>query len=858
MNILKLLSIRNLKLNKKRTISTIIGIILSVALICAVASMALSFQATLVENAKNELGYYHIELKDVKEEEIKSIRNNRDIKDIYQIKRCGYAKLIGSKNKEKPYVRLNSMEEETFKNLSFKLIEGRFPNDSRELVISNTINSNAKLNYKIGDTIELDVGERKASDNYKLNGNNPYMEDEEQIINTKKYSFKIVGIIERPNTNFENFGDSGYTIISTGINQGEINLYISLKNPKEYETSLTELLGTQDYKNVKEHDTIITRYEYSINQELLRWEAFAFSDSTIAMLFCVVGVVIFVIVFTSIFCIKNSFAIATTEKIKIYSMLASVGTTKKQIRKNVITEGYILGIIGIPLGILFGLIAVYVLIKLVNILIGDYLLGHVDGIVFKISFMPIFLSIILGVITIYLSARSSAKKASKISPIEGLKNSKDIKVNSKKLKVPRIISTIFKTGGDLAYKNLKRSKKKYRTTVVSISVSIFIFITMSAFIVNAFDLSSNYYKDSNYNLQVSPPSGADFTEKELKNILSHQSIEQYSLLHEIEGDIFKIKDLSKINKSKSISYIMTDENYDEENDEMIEGGEKYLALNINALDTEAFKRYINEIGLNYEDIKGSGILCDDFKNYEENGKEKVSRIYTYSKGDNIEGEFKDKKVSIKVGAISSVKPDGMKNTSYSGGNLIVEINTIKELNFSLYGIAIKSNNVNQLEDDLKTINSNMNLFNLEDAVNQEKSMILVIKIFLYGFIAIITLIGVTNIFNTITANMELRQKEFAMLKSIGMTNKEFNRMINLETIFYGTKAWIYGTILGLLGTIAMYKAFSVKFDKGIYIPIDAIVISAIFVFVFIFVIMKYSVKKINKQNTIETIRKENI
>ena len=137
-------------------------------------------------------------------------------------------------------------------------------------------------------------------------------------------------------------------------------------------------------------------------------------------------------------------------------------------------------------------------------------------------------------------------------------------------------------------------------------------------------------------------------------------------------------------------------------------------------------------------------------------------------------------------------------------------------------------------------------------------MILVVKIFLYGFIAVITLIGITNIFNTITSNMELRQKEFAMLKSIGMTKKEFDRMINLETIFYGTKSWIYGTIMGLLGTFAMYKAFSIKIEQGIFMPIKAIMISAIFVFLFVFIIMKYSIAKINKQNTIETIRRENI
>ena len=81
MNILTTLSIRNLKLNKKRTISTIIGIILSVALICAVASMGMSFQATLVENAKNQSGYWHLKLENVSDEEIKDIQNNRDVKE---------------------------------------------------------------------------------------------------------------------------------------------------------------------------------------------------------------------------------------------------------------------------------------------------------------------------------------------------------------------------------------------------------------------------------------------------------------------------------------------------------------------------------------------------------------------------------------------------------------------------------------------------------------------------------------------------------------------------------------------------------------------------------------------------------
>ena len=137
-------------------------------------------------------------------------------------------------------------------------------------------------------------------------------------------------------------------------------------------------------------------------------------------------------------------------------------------------------------------------------------------------------------------------------------------------------------------------------------------------------------------------------------------------------------------------------------------------------------------------------------------------------------------------------------------------------------------------------------------------MLLVISIFLYGSIGVITLIGVTNIFNTITSNMELRQKEFAMLKSVGMTKKEFNRMINLETLFYSSKSLCYGIALGLIGSYIIHLAFNKSVERAFALPLTAIIISIIFVFIIVYIIMKYSISKINKQNTIETIRKENV
>lgn len=845
MNILNKLSIKNLKLNKKRTISTIIGIVLSVALICAVATMATSFRETLLQGAISKRGYYHIKLSDITENDIKDIKNNRDIKDIKQIQEVGYAELKTSQNKDKPYIHLYSMENSTFEFLKFKLIEGNFPQNENEIIISKHIITNGKSDIKIGDTITLDVGKRISSDNIELDSSCSYNSEHEKIEDSEKHTFKVIGMIERPDYTFENTGDPGYTMITTNLNRGKTEAYLSLKKPKEYKSSISELLGVNyDDLDVIEKNGGETKYKHEINSEILRWEVFAFSDSTVSMLYSVIGVVIFIIIFTSVFCIRNSFAISITEKIKMYGMLSSVGATRKQIKKNVIFEAMALGLIGIPLGILSGLFADFVLLKIVNVLLSDALVGYANGIVFKVSIIPIIISIILGFITIYLSAISSAKKAAKVSPIEQLRNSDEIKIKNKKLKTPKIIEKVFKTGGVLAYKNLKRSKKKYRTTVISIAVSVFIFIIMNAFITNMFDLTGQYYEDYDYNFIVE---SSKFTDEEINKIVKQESVESYHILYQPKR-MYEIRDLSKIHEYGK--ELITEEL----------SGEKYCGLYLVALDEASFKEYSKKIGVKFEDVKDTGILCDEYNEYDkETGAVELKRLYKYEKGDTIVGEYNKEELKIKVGDVSKIKPYGLERFFYDGGYLVVNKNEFKNIDFSDdVTITIQSNNTTELQTAIEEKDSSLTIVNLEDVAKEEKSMILVTNIFLYGFIAVITLIGVTNIFNTITSNMELRQKEFAMLKSIGMTKKEFNRMINLETLFYGTKSLLYGIILGLLGTLAMYKAFSVKIDAGMYIPIKPIIISVIFVFILIFIIMRYSISKINKQNTIETIRKENI
>lgn len=848
MNILNKLTIKNLKLNKKRSLGTIIGIILSVALICAVSNMVSSFRETLIQNAINESGYWHIRLYNVSNDKLKRLKLNKDIDNIYTISEDGYAKLDTIKNEYKPYLKFYGMNKEAFNNLEFKLIKGRFPKNDNEIIISEHLNKNGKANLKIDDEITVNVGDRVTlEDDYVLNDSNPFDKGNEIIKNPNTKKYRVVGIIKRPDVSFEPMSAPAYTTITTSTNEDNFSVFISLKNPRD-KNSFVELLGARNYDEVVNMGINNPRYDYTLNNELLRWEALKFSDSTFSMLLSIAEVVIFIIIFTSIFCIRNSFAISTTEKMRMYGMLSSVGATKKQIKKSVLTEGFILGSIAIPIGIICGIIAVFVLLKIVNLFLGDFLFNNIDGMVFKVSFVAIIISIILGFVTIYFSAISSAKKASKVSPIDNLRNTNDIKISSKKLKTPKLIKNVFKTGGVLAYKNLKRSKKKYRTTVVSLTVSIFVFISMFTFINEGFKQSSNYYQNYDYNYRITFNNNSSMDEiNEIRNL---DSVNASYLVYYAKPSIL-IDDISKINPKEPLEC-----EYDK-NDKCIK---KYARLNIILLDDSTFKSYVKKVKGNYDYLKDKGILTDMYRFYDNKSKKEYEdRIYTYKSGDTINSKLlNEDNISIDVGMVSNIMPYGFENVYSNGGYIVLNNKYFNNIDYYGADLMIDSLDTEQLTNNILNIDSELNYYDMDEEAKAEKSIVIVISIFLYGFIGVITLIGVTNIFNTITSNMELRQKEFAMLKSVGMTKKEFNHMINLETLFYSSKSLIYGSILGIIGSYFVHRAFAGKIDTQFVLPYKAILICILFVFIVVYMIMKYSMNKINKQNMIETIRKENI
>lgn len=857
MTLLNKLTIKNLKLNKKRTIVTIIGIMLSVALITAVASMYASGIKSLIKYETIIKGDFHTAFYNVPTSDIDKFVNNRNIEKLNITEGLGYAK-IDSKNEDKPYAYLKGFTKDSLNDLSIRLVKGRLPENTNEIVIPTHLKTNGRLDLKLNDSITLEVGKRIDSKGSELSQSDKYQNTAgEQLVETQTKTYKIVGIIERPATNIEYYTAPGYTFITYIDSKnlsGNVDIYAKFTKDgvKNWDKTIANILGVsqvlfrkvynQEMESEKLTEQLKKTYMFDMNKYLIDLETNPISSTSMGDLGKVLAIVIVIIVFTSIFCIKNSFDISITEKIRQYGMLRSIGATKKQIKRNVFYEATILGLIGIPLGIILGCLATYILI-----IISNYYLTDVIQTGFKLKLVfstyAILVAIILGIITIYFSALKSATRASKVSEIDSIRNSANLKISSKKIKSPKYIKKLFGIGGVISFKNLKRNKKKYRTTIISITVSTFVFIALYSFMKLAFQNVNNELKVSDFNISLSTNAINDYSYNKFLKTVNLSGIEDYAILRNSE-----LSFTGSHSSKEYLEYFGTKKESDAEEH-----------ITIFAIGKKQYNKYIKSLGLNYDDIKDKVILFDKqyITSYDKNNNRitKNIRVYDFNKGDVITST--NNQLNLEIGAISSIGPNLLKNLANS--YLIISDEMFDKIaktnNLDIY---YKASNADKLQDELDSYlnGESYNIDNKEENVRIMNNLFTLIAIFLYGFIIVISLIGITNIFNTITTNMELRKQEFAMLKSIGMTSKEFKRMIRLESLFMGIKSLLFGILIGIILSYLIY--LSSDSDIPYKLPIVAIIISVLVVFVLISLIMKYSLNKINKQNTIETIRNENI
>ena len=679
MKILNKLTIKSLKLNKKRTLVTIIGIMLSTALITVVAGMITSGIATLKEYYKKTSGDYQVEFKDVPTQDLSYIEENRNIENYFLTSNIGYANLEGSANEDKPYVNIIGIDSSAQAKLPITIDEGRLPTNSSELLISKSIITNGEVNLQVGDKITFDVSKRLLED--KELTQDDILTPDEHLESMYGKEYTIVGIMERLNFDLEPYSAPGYTVFTyLDVNNlgSKANIFANFtkEGAKNYQEVLCNILGL-DANYEKEHnyidimelstgktkDEIGSKYNIAINTDVLQFEGVGINSSYIRMLYLIGIIVVAIIIISSVFVIRNSFAISITERTRQYGMLSSIGATKKQIRKNVLFEGFILGIIGIPLGILLGVGVNFILSIILNNLIGKI----IDNVTFIYSLpvVAIIFSIILAGVTIYFSCRSSARRAAKVSPIDAIRSNADIKISGKKVKSPKIIKKLFGVGGDIAYKNLKRNKKKYRTTVISLVVSIAIFISITSLVQYGFNISNQAFTDYKYNLMVSISSAEDKNEafNTYKKIANDEIVNSYSVTRFLFGTM-DMKDVKFSNDGKDYYNSM---------DAMVDGATYQLI--IVSVGDEEYQRYIKDLGLNYDDAKDKIILVDDFERYvyNEDGsyKKYVGDMFDYKNGDEITFSLSGDSMKVASGVTTQIiasttqKPMGFEASSYN-------------------------------------------------------------------------------------------------------------------------------------------------------------------------------------------------
>lgn len=934
MNLMKTLTLKNLKLNRKRTIVTIVGIILATALLSALVTLVSSFQYSMIEYQKQKDGDFHVKFSNVKMSELSEFKNNRNIESTFETMGMGFANLDGCKNEDKPYAYVMATDEAGFERGCFKLIEGRMAKNEDEIVIPRHLKTNGRIDIKVGDEITLDVGKRYDSNTEGVISENcAYEHEAETLTDTVTKHYKVVGIMERPGYGMEDYSAAGYTFVTYSDELAAIDNGTK-SEASEADTTLTvysrytqkalrnkdavtaDIIGVDEKLFAKANNSSVemsseesdrflkemenAKYDIYMNGYLINYECVFPIDGSFKALFTVAAVVALIIILTSVYCIKNSFNISITEKIRQYGMLASVGATRRQIKSSVKTEAAMLGVVGIPVGTMSGILASLILVKVVNALSAGWLNVALS---FHTSLPALILAVILSIATIYFSATGSARRAAKVTPLEAIRNTKEIKIKSAKLKTPAIIGRIWGIGGVISYKNIKRNNKKYRTTVTSIVICSVTFIVISYFMSMAFSVVGMSYASADYNIGINMSCKKDIDIEKFSKLLSGiEGAEDYLVGAGYDFDVSKPEYTKEYGEYCRQLY-----------DDSEDVSQMFL---ITVLDDKSYDKYASDAGI--KNAAAGAILVNKctFDVYNENISKYVKKemeLYKYKAGDTIECGYNvyddassddnaveggtesstednsgyvdeetinngvRKTVDVTIAGVTDKVPIGYKG--YSNTLLFMNQKGFESLwgdgkngneikpGYASYSAYVVAENADEYQDTFEKETegnpeySQISFYvsNMDKQMRDEKSLFTLLGVFAYGLIVVIALIGITNIINTLSTGMELRSREFATLRSIGMTDKQFVGMVRLESVFISVKALAIGVPLGILISYLLCVMMNRMDDAIIYEPpYKAIILCILVVIMLIYAIMKLSMTKLRHNNIIETIKNENL
>ncbi|KAB8125747.1 ABC transporter permease [Gracilibacillus oryzae] len=863
MNIMNKLTIQHLKQNRKRTLVTIIGVIISVAMITAVTTLGVSFLDLMKRQTIANSGDWHALYRAVSIGESEIISSDDSVKETSLVNELGYAKIEGNNNPGKPYLYIQQINDNGLTLFPIKMSEGRLPKAANEIVISQDLWKDSDVAFGIGDQVTMDIGQRYLSDPEEILDQATELQVSENGDIIEKFNreetmtFTVVGTIDQ--TMWDASWAPGYIAIS----------YLD-PNLAGMEESLDAFVTFKDvnfslFENAENIMEQINKEGLTYHNELLRYYGITKNVELGITLFSLLGIIILVIMVGSISLIYNAFAISVSERSRHLGMLSSIGATKKQKRNSVFFEGAVIGSVSIPLGIIAGVGGIALTFIFINsVILVEGTLGVSEKLHVILTPWSIIAAVIISAVTIFISTYKPARKASRISAIDAIRQSDDVKLSRKAVKTSKLTRKLFGMEAEIGLKNLKRNRKRYRATVFSLVISIVLFLTISYFTDNLERTFKMSMDDINFDYKLSGAS-SKLTEEDLEPFTNLEGVTEYSLVKSVQVN-------AMIEESQIADQLKQSPDYQE----ALRDGKYPYYVNLYGYDEQSFTRFANQIGADPEEFMNptnpQAIVIDEVTYrdpetgrfihtntiYQEAGEE----LNLYAK--NYETEEEIPLGIIETGALTDQIPMGIYTARPGGLDVVMPKQIFDELvnkaeHLVETTVYLNSSDKSLTESRINEIkSSDMYFYNVAQQKEEEQSLLLFMSIFVYGFLALISAISIANIFNTISTSVALRKREFAMLKSVGMTPKGFDKMISYESIFYGLKALLYGLPLSVFVIVLMYKAFQSTFEYGFTFPWMSILYVIISIFTIVGTTMIYSIRKIKKENIMDSLKEEAI
>ncbi len=887
MNILTTFTLKYLRLNKKRTAVTILGVILSSALICGVFLLGLSVQKVMIDHEIFMSGNWHAQFLGVPYTKASYITENSAVETAMLSAPLGSA-TYGSHNAVRPYLYVTAYDALSFQNRSIRLLSGRFPQNADELIISPAMVRDSGLGLKPGSTLQLAFGQRNIPNHdemVKACGGEEYvaLHDGETFTPSVSKTYTIVGVM-KPLVNETSmpaaFSALTYLDPAQLAAADTVDISILARDPRSIDTTAPEIAKDAGLTVTPGPDGLPSNISY--NEALLPWLGGSGRSNYVHSFLLILAVSIALIVCGSALVIYNAFAISIGERKKQFGMFASVGATSGQIRRIVLTEAWVIAAIGIPLGILSAIAGVGILLKLTQGIVSQLILDATQGMPLVISPLVIGVTVLFSAATTLLSAWIPARRASRVSPIDAIRQSGEIQEGKPlKQRTNPLIRRAFGFEGELALKSLQRDRKRYLTTLLSLMISIILFVAFNSLMLYTNTTTSIAVKAMNYDLQIN----LDYRQSH-----AQQFADLVSQLPEVQRVAYRRSAYERyVPPRPEITdpayHTLQELGYGENNPKAVEGGTYAFVLQVSAVGPSEFAHYAAQLGLdpqqytnpsaplailiNHTTLRQGGKLYDfDLFNLKPGDTISASKMSGYSAPQT--GDQKPASLTWTVGAVTMETPLGFLGSTLVP-NLIVSDAVFDSLSDRLLQLGPINSGGMYIQSDAPdaavaaiqrlyqgTVGGNFSYNSMAEFNKSKNLQTLLENLFFYGFLTLITLIGVTNIVNTLDTNIKLRRREIAMLKSVGLTPGGLLRMLRYESLFYGLTALLYGLPLGIALSVVIYSQFGGVSSFAFSLPWVAIAACVLGILAIVFATMMVSGAMIRNDNIVDTIKDENL